>query len=405
MNTGERNRHGRVIYQGTRGGRYVMVGTRKQYVSAPSASSGGGGSSAPAPAPAANAGFKRVTINGQEWLVNKDGRIRKPNMSRHDLRWNQVESILKAVVRRHPGHLNQKHMPFASRTLNVNQPHSSSIRRTNVFVDSANQATRNARVYFNPTTEQLMYRRPNGSFVNATSNQVPHGLRLFPGGRARVLAEVRIMMMSPGINEFGTFLGSPASLPRPTLHTNANLLNNITGQIFTRGNINTSRYTSEQKARLSTLLKNKIQSLREKYKKEKKEGKSEMEYGYTRNQARAFMRGYAAINPLSGKVKSPRIYENTPNRGTPGVKTNIVSLENLQKPHLVIKQRGVRTVYVNPNSLINLIKTGSGANIQKNDLRHWLRQMRRNMPNQPLFPNPESRDKYVKVKHIRFSKS
>ena len=152
-------------------------------------------------------------------------------------------------------------------------------------------------------------------------------------------------------------------------------------------------------------MKNKIQSLRNKYKANKAAGKNEKIYGIARNQVRAYMRGYAALNPLSGKVKSPRIRNETPNRWSPApIPTNFVSLENLRRPHLVVKQRGVETFYLNPNSIVGIIKAGSGANIKEEDLRNWLRHMRRNMPNAPLFRNPADKKKYVKAKHIRFSR-
>lgn len=381
MNTGERNHHGRVIYQGARGGRYVMVGTRRQYV-------------VPAPV-VVPPGYRRVTVNGQNVIVSTQGQIRLPNGTRQILRWNQVEKILNHVARTHPGHVIARHLPFASRTLHVHHPHSPRIRSTEVFVDSSNQANRNARVYINPATEQLYYRRANGTFVNASSNQIPHGLRLYPGGIARVLTEVRFLM-SP----------NHGNAPR----TNAELLNNMTQQIFSYGNIDTSRYTNDEKQRVSAKIKNRIQTLRNKYKANKAAGKNEKVYGIARNQVRAYMRGYAALNPLSGRVKSPRIRNDTPNRGTPASKSkvpkNFVSLENLNRPHLVVKQRGVETFYVNPNSMIGLIKAGSGANIKDENLRNWLRQMRRNMPSVPLFQNPAnlSKKKYVKAKHIRFSK-
>lgn len=401
MNTGERNRHGRVIFQGARGGRYTVVGGRRQYVAAAPAAP-------PAAPPAVPLGYRRVTVNGRNWVVDTHGRIRAPNMSRQTLGWNQIEKILNRVARVHPGHVNQKNLPYASRTLPVNHAHSPTIQSTEVFVNSSNQTNRNARVYYKPTTEQLYYRRANGTFVNASSDQVPHGLRLYPGGRTRVLGEVRLLM-SPRINEHGTFIvpgGSPRSLPR--FHgprSNAELLNNMTQQIFSYGNINTVRYTNDEKQRLSAKMKNKIQSLRNKYKANKAAGKNEKIYGIARNQVRAYMRGYAALNPLSGKVKSPRIRNETPNRWSPApIPTNFVSLENLRRPHLVVKQRGVETFYLNPNSIVGIIKAGSGANIKEEDLRNWLRHMRRNMPNAPLFRNPADKKKYVKAKHIRFSR-
>jgi hypothetical protein len=208
--------------------------------------------------------------------------------------WSEIEKILAHTARTHPGHVNLKHVPFASRTLNVNAPMSGSIRRTNVFVNSANQANRNARVYYTPLTQGLSYRRANGSFIDVSHANVPHGLRLFPGGRARVLAEVQLML-SPAMNEYGTFL-APGSGPRMAGPlSNAELLNNITHQIFSgRGNINATRYTNDQKQRLAAKLKNKIHTLKNKYKKQKADGVNEKIYGMARNQMLAYQRGLAA---------------------------------------------------------------------------------------------------------------
>ena len=310
------------------------------------------------------------------------------------------------TARTHPGHVNLKHVPFASRTLNVNAPMSGSIRRTNVFVNSANQANRNARVYYTPLTQGLSYRRANGSFIDVSHANVPHGLRLFPGGRARVLAEVQLML-SPAMNEYGTFL-APGSGPRMAGPlSNAELLNNITHQIFSgRGNINATRYTNDQKQRLAAKLKNKIHTLKNKYKKQKADGVNEKIYGMARNQMLAYQRGLAAVEPLSGAVKSPRIRNETPNRWTPGSagRENYVKLAPLKSPHIVVKRKGLTTLYLNPGSLIKYIKGGTGASIVKSNLRDWLRQMRRNNPTVPLFKHPESKNKMIRPKNIRFSK-
>lgn len=412
MNTGERNRHGRVIYQGARGGRYVMVGTRRQYVSEPAAHAPVAPAPVPVPVPAPAAGtppgFKRVTVNGSQWIVNKDGRIRKSNGSRQVLRWPDIEKILARVTMAHTGHLNSKHMPFASRTLNVMRPHSPSIQSTNVFVDSANQANRNARIYFKPTSRQLYYRRSNGSFVDASHANVPHGLRLYPGGRARVLAEVLLMT--------GGNAAPPAAAHR--FATLANAYNNFNRQIFARGNLNTSRYTQAEKNSIVDRLENRMKTSMNRYKHDKKRWNAYVKagrtstpptgpnvYGQFINHYKAYYRGWRAMKPLSGRVKSPRIRNVTPNRGTPGKNKNFLSFENLEKPHVVVKRKGVETFHVNPNTLIGMIKSSSGANIKKNNLRDWLREARRNRPKEKLFPHPASKDKFVRPINIRYTRT
>jgi hypothetical protein len=183
----------------------------------------------------------------------------------------------------------------------------------------------------------------------------------------------------------------------------------MTQQIFSRGNINTSRYSNDEKRRVTVKILNRMKNSLNKYKANKAAGKNEKTYGMYRNQAHAFMRGYRALNPLSGKVKSPRIRNATPNRWTPAsptkVNRNFVSLENLKKPHLVVKRRGTETFYVNPNTLASFIKSSSGANIAEENLRNWLREARRNRPSEKLFQHPANKAKYIRPKNIRFSRA
>ena len=69
MNTGDRNSMGRAILQGSRGGRYVMVGGRRRYVRAP------GGAPAPAPVavPAGATNTGRTNIHGRRIFQGSRG--------------------------------------------------------------------------------------------------------------------------------------------------------------------------------------------------------------------------------------------------------------------------------------------------------------------------------------------
>lgn len=177
-------------------------------------------------------------------------------------------------------------------------------------------------------------------------------------------------------------------------------------QIFARGPINVTRYTANEKNRLATMLTYRMKKAKNRYKANKAAGKSANIYGQWANQAKAYFRGLRAVKPLTGNVKSPRIRNETPNRGTPAAKNtqNFVTYNNLETPHIIVKRKGTETFHINPNTLIGFIKAGSGANIKNTNLRNWLRQMRRNNPSESLFQHPASKNKTVRPKNIRFTR-
>lgn len=393
MNTGERNRQGRVIYQGRSGGRYVITASgRKQYLSGPATAA------APAGSPPVPAGFIKVTVNGRKWIVSHQAQIRTPNGRRIPLSNTQVRKILTHVVRNNPHHISAEHIPFVAQDTNIVLPNDPRYIRTDELVHSNTHPNYRPRIYFNRNNGRLYYRTVNGFFSLADSNTVPHHIRMFP--RARNQMRTFLSMFH---NQYPNVSGPVMHGPR----SNAQLLNNISQQIFARGPINVSRYTENEKRRLAPLLLNRITQSKAKYKANKAAGVSEAIYGQYANHAKAYFRGYRAIKPLTGKVNSPRVRNMTPNRGTPaaGNVKNFVSFNNLETPHIVVKRKGVETFHINPNTLIGFIKSGSGANVAPANLRNWLRQMRRNHPSEPLFQHPAHKNKTVRPKNIRFTRT
>jgi hypothetical protein len=199
-------------------------------------------------------------------------------------------------------------------------------------------------------------------------------------------------------------------------------MNMMINRIFVGGrgtSINVSNLSNSEKVRLARRFKEQIQGalqLRTNKQREANAARARRNMtaaaaamervGFYDDYVRAMTRGLRAVEPLSGRVKSPRITVATTNRYTPGGpgEENVVLMSELEKPHVVIKVPGTQTLYLNPNSLIGLIKNSTGANIAPGNLRDWLRMARRNFPNEPLFRHYISRNKNVSARHIRFSK-
>jgi len=395
MDTGRvvriRGTNRRILRSSTGREYYVLPGGGRRYVNAAPAA---------AASPEAPAGFKKVTVDGQRWIVSQQGQIRKPNVTRIPLTLNQVDKILTRVVQNHPRHLNAEYVPFVTRATNITLPNSTYYGRTNESVNSHTRPGYQVRIYFNRNNGHLHYRRVNGNYVPVNSDTVPHHIRMFP----RAINQMRAFL---SMFHNGYPVGNAAVGAGPRVRTNAELLNNMTRQIFSRGPINVTNYTQNEKNRVAAKLLNRMKASKERYKRNKAAGVSANIYGQYANHAKAYYRGYRAVKPLSGKVKSPRIWNPTPNRGTPAAKNtkNFVSYNNLETPHIVVKRKGTETFHINPNTLIGFIKSGSGANVKNTNLRHWLRSMRRNHPSEPLFQHPASKNKVVRPKNIRFTRS
>jgi hypothetical protein len=343
------------------------------------------------------------SVNGRKWIVSHQGQIRRPNGTRIPLTPNQVNEILTRAAVHHPGHLHADHVPYVTRASTLVLPNDPRFERTNESINSNTRPGYSVRVYFNRTNGRLHYRKVNGHFVPSNSAQVPHHIRMFP----RVYNNMHAFL-AMFHNGFPAVAAPPAPAPAPEARrTNAQLLNNMTQQIFARGPINVTRYSNNEKNRLAVKLLERMKASKNKYKRNKAAGVNENIYGQYINQAKAYYRGYRAVKPLSGSIKSPRRWNVTPNRGTPapGSMKNFVTFNTLEKPHIVVKRKGTETFYINPETLRNFIKAGSGANIKNTNLRHWLRSARKTRPSEKLFPHPTSKTKFVRPKNIRFSRT
>ena len=303
------------------------------------------------------------------------------------------------IVRNDPTHLAPTHVPFVTRATNIALPNDPRYERTNESINSNTRPGYQVRVYFNRTNGRLHYRRVNGHFVPTNAAHVPHHIRMFP----RVYENMRAFL---SMFHNGYPAGAAAGAPAARARTNAELLNNMSQQIFARGPINVTRYTQNEKNRLAVKLLERMKASKNKYKQNKAAGISENVYGQYANHAKAYYRGYRAVKPLSGSVKSPRRMSVTPNRGSPapGSMKNFVTFNTLETPHIVVKRKGTETFYINPNTLRNFIKSGSGANIKNTNLRHWLQSARKTRPSEKLFPHPTSKTKFIRPKNIRFSR-
>ena len=397
MNTGRtvrvRGTNRRVLRSSTGREYYLLPSGGRRYLDGAPATAAAPASPPPPP------GFVKVTVNGQRWIVSQQGQIRKPDGTRTPLTPNQVDKILTQVVRNDPTHLGPTHVPYVTFMTNITLPYDPRYVPTNMPIGSRTRPNYEPRIYFNRNNGRLYYRRVNGNYVPADSDTVPHHIRFFP----RAVNQMRQFLSMfhngyPNVN-----MGTAA----PAVRTNAQLVNNMRQQIFARGPINVTRYSQNEKNRLATKLLNLMKSSKERYKRNKAAGVSANIYGQFANYAKAYYRGYRAVKPLSGKVSSPRLRSATPNRGSPAAKNtkNFVSYNNLETPHIVVKRKGTETFHINPNTLIGFIKSGSGANVKNTNLRDWLRQMRRNHPSEPLFQHPASKNKVVRPKNIRFTRS
>jgi hypothetical protein len=195
------------------------------------------------------------------------------------------------------------------------------------------------------------------------------------------------------------------------------MINRIYGGGGRRGHINVSNMTAAEKTRIANHIKSQINSSAQVRNARKRNAvaarargnyaaaaHANERYGYFNNSVRAMTRGYRALKPLTGLVTGPTGAA-TPNRYSPAPAgtENVIMTGNLESPHIVIKVPGSQTLYLNPNSLLGMIKNGTGANVKNTNLRAWLRMARRNFPNEPLFRHYINRAKNVMPKHIRFS--
>lgn len=387
-----RNILGRVIHTGPRGGRYILVGGRKVYKFIEATPSGG------IPSPV---GKIKVNTN---FFMNKKGRLTLRSGAPYKPTPTNFLKHVRNVHAKNRMFLNRNVLPFKNET--EIEP-----RRLALFdpIQINLSTTQQKSKYGHPSYKFQLFKRLsnsryglvrlNDTFVNLRSkNAKPYGM--FQSKR--------------NYNQLVKNLFESRTSP--------NLMNMMMNRIFGGGRgaaVNVSNLSNSEKTRLARRFKEQIQGalqLRTNKQREANAARARRNMtaaaaamervGFYDDYVRAMTRGLRAVEPLSGLVKSPRITVATPNRYTPGGpgEENVVLMSELEKPHVVIKVPGTQVLYLNPNSLIGLIKNSTGANIAPGNLRNWLRMARRNFPNEPLFRHYISRNKNVSARHIRFSR-
>jgi hypothetical protein len=426
MNTGEHNALGRRIFQGPRGGRYVLSGGRKVYkfpVGAPA------GSTVPRNIlgrviHTGPRGGRYILVAGRKvykffeatvasppgkikvntnFFMNKKGRL--------TLRSGAPYKPTPANFLRHVRNVHAKNRMFLNRNV-LPFKNETEIEPSRLALFDPIQATlstiRQKTKYGHPSYKfQLFKRRSNGRYGLVRLNDT------FVNLRSKNAKSYGMFRTKRNYDELVKNLES---------RTSPNLMNMMINRIFVGGrgtSINVSNLSNSEKVRLARRFKEQIQGalqLRTNKQREANAARARRNMtaaaaamervGFYDDYVRAMTRGLRAVEPLSGRVKSPRITVATTNRYTPGGpgEENVVLMSELEKPHVVIKVPGTQTLYLNPNSLIGLIKNSTGANIAPGNLRDWLRMARRNFPNEPLFRHYISRNKNVSARHIRFSK-
>lgn len=185
------------------------------------------------------------------------------------------------------------------------------------------------------------------------------------------------------------------------------LIENIMEQIRVgRGgpNINATRYSAVEKNKLTKILKQLISnatSLRA-------TAPSNERRSYFNNHVRAYARALRAIKPLTKNIPGRyRAAPATPNRATPAPAgtNNVLSLEPLVNPHIVVRIPGSDPLYMNPNTFTGLLRANARVNIPVANVAPWLRMARNVFPNTVLFRHPLNRTKNVAAKHVRFSRA
>ena len=406
------NRHGRLIHTGARGGRYVMIGGRRVYriETGPPA----------APPPSAN---KLELMNGIH--VNKRGKFYAANgseITNRDPRGRTRAYYYTTAYNKKQNFLNKNVLPFVAIRTPRGYTRSARIARATQNSPFGNTRYQSA-IFYKRSNGSLYYVRYNGKPIPVMSQEAaPYGIRVRTNATYRAIQrQIANENASFPRHVIPGMALAPLPLSPVRYRTNAELANMILNRVYTvgrGGTVNASNLTANEKERAALRLKAFINQTIESRNTRRATANAArargnmaaaaaaMErVGYYNNMSRAIRRGYRAVKPLSGRVTT-RITNATPNRWTPAPpgEENVVLTGNLNTPHMVIKVPGTKVLYMNPNSLIGLIKNATGANIAPNNLRNWLRVMRRNHGNEPLFRHIISRNKNVTARHIRFSR-
>jgi hypothetical protein len=407
------NIRGRVIHTGARGGRYVLEGGRKIYKFTVAAAAG------PAPAPPVASPRlpkhlrKAMKFNNNGLYMTKSGGIFTKTGTNAGASYNNAANMAIEAYARDPKFLYKKALPFKNETT------SGRFKATEVKMKSGESERHTFRLFYN-RSGFLHYMRLNNKPIFTKHPNANHwGLKMSQNlynNMVRRVARENASFPRRAIPP-NVAVAAPAG-GRTTAVLMNMMINRIYGGGGRRGHINVSNMTAAEKTRIANHIKSQINSSAQMRNARKRNAvaarargnyaaaaHANERYGYFNNSVRAMTRGYRALKPLTGLVSSPAVTAATPNRYSPAPAgtENVIMTGNLESPHIVIKVPGSQTLYMNPNSLLGMIKNGTGANVKNTNLRAWLRMARRNFPNEPLFRHYINRAKNVMPKHIRFS--
>lgn len=407
------NIRGRVIHTGARGGRYVLEGGRKIYKFTVAAAAAG-----PAPAPPVASPRlpkhlqKAMKFNNRGLYVTKSGGIFTKTGTNAGASYNNRVNMAMEAYARDPKFLYKKALPFKNETT------SGRFKSTEVKMKPGASERHQFRLFYN-RSGFLHYMRLNNKPIFAKHpNAEPFGLQMSQNLYNNMVR--RVARENTSFPRRAIPPNVPVAAPaggRTTAVLMNMMINRIYGGGGRRGHINVSNMTAAEKNRIANHIKSQINSSAQMRNARKQNAvaarargnyaaaaHANERYGYFNNSVRAMTRGYRALKPLTGLVTGPTGAA-TPNRYSPAPAgtENVIMTGNLESPHIVIKVPGSQTLYMNPNSLLGMIKNGTGANVKNTNLRAWLRMARRNFPNEPLFRHYINRAKNVMPKHIRFS--
>ena len=268
-------------------------------------------------------------------------------------------------------------------------------------------------VLIQPNVSRLRQRHlPNTPYINNLAQRVQTNRNV-----------QRAVAMSLGFNA-GRVPQQNNRLPPP--QTLNNLFNRYLEYAHTQAQLQkpiliNSSLNSNTRNALANMMQNEINAATEERNNKKQEARNaraagninrarqlEERAGYWNSHILRTRTGLRALRPLRANINAarrarlgPNVVNNSPVPNNN--KQDIISMNNLNTPHVIINTPGVKKLRLNPNTVKSLIKEKTGANIANNNLRNWLRIMRENNTNEPLFRHPLSGNRNVTAAHIKYS--
>ena len=268
-------------------------------------------------------------------------------------------------------------------------------------------------VLIQPNVSRLRQRHlPNTPYINNLAQRVQTNRNV-----------QRAVAMSLGFNA-GRVPQQNNRLPPP--QTLNNLFNRYLEYAHTQAQLQqpiiiSSSLNSNTRNALANMMQNEINAATEERNNKKQEARNaraagninrarqlEERAGYWNSHILRTRTGFRALRPLRANINAsrrarlgPNVVNNSPVPNNN--KQDIISMNNLNTPHIIINTPGVKKLRLNPNTVKSLIKEKTGANIANNNLRNWLRIMRENNTNEPLFRHPLSGNRNVTAAHIKYS--